>query len=196
VNITIEKLQAAIRPLSREAAVFVPLLNEWLPKGGIDTQARAAYFLAEAAYESMHFARTREIWGPTEQQKRYERDFTKPWFKGDPVNKLAFELGNSEAGDGRRFLGRGLFEETGRANYLRLSHDLYGDDRLVQNERLLEEPEGAVRSAVNFWVRHDLSKFADAGDFHGTTRVINGGETGESQRLVLLQSCAAINWMA
>jgi putative chitinase len=196
VNITLDKLRRVCTPLPASAALFLPYLNSLLPAAGIDTNPRVAAFLAEGAHETMHFARTREIWGPTDQQKRYERDFAHPWIKGDPVNHLAFELGNSAAGDGRRYLGRGIFETTGRDNVLRTSIAIYGDARLLDRPELLEEPDGAVRSAIDFWTRHSLSKLADAGEFDLITRAINGGQNGAAERRDYNRNALTVDWLA
>ncbi len=68
----------------------------------INTPARAAAFLAQVGHESGQLRYLREIWGPTPAQVRYEG---------------RADLGNAQPGDGKRFMGRGLIQITGRKNY-------------------------------------------------------------------------------
>lgn len=110
----------------------------------------------------------REIWGPTPAQLRYEgRE----------------DLGNTEPGDGRRYLGRGLIQITGRANYAAASEALCED--FVSCPGLLESYRWASLSAAWFWESRGLNALADAGDFDAITRRINGGQTGRADRLAL-----------
>ena len=80
-------------------------LNAAMAEFGIDTLLRTAAFAAQLAHESGEFRWMEEIWGPTSAQKRYE-----------PQTDLSKRLGNSEAGDGLRFKGRGPIQLTGRSN--------------------------------------------------------------------------------
>jgi predicted chitinase len=82
----------------------------------IDAPPRAAAFLAQLAHESGQLRFMEEIWGPTGQQLRYE-----------PASSLATSLGNTQAGDGKRFKGRGPIQITGRANYQRFGTLLGAD---------------------------------------------------------------------
>ena len=59
-------------------------------------------------------------------------------------------LGNTEEGDGFRFRGRGYLQITGRANYAKISEQLFGDDRLIQNPDLILSPEYAEQAAAQF----------------------------------------------
>jgi putative chitinase len=137
-----------------------------LPGHGIaDTPARLANFLGQAAHESGGFQFMREIWGPTPAQRRYEgrRD-----------------LGNTQPGDGKRFMGRGIFQLTGRANYAEMA--VRTGLPLVDQPELAERPDTAVLTACIFWQTRGLSALADAGQEDTITRRINGGTNGIADR--------------
>lgn len=157
----------------------------------INTLTRQAAFLAQIGHESEGLLFFKELWGanPSESQARYERDITVPWpsspaesreeaFK---VNRLAYMLGNSEPGDGKRFMGRGPIQITGRRNYGVMGPKLGLD--LIQFPTLIEDSMHACRSAGAFWQWKDCNDFADSNDFIGLTRRINGGTNGLTDRL-------------
>jgi hypothetical protein len=96
---------------------------------------------------------------------------------------LATALGNTEAGDGKRFKGRGPIQITGRANYRRFG-DLLGIE-LVSDPALAALPALAFRIAGLFWSKKGLNELADraTGDaFREITRRINGGFNGLEDR--------------
>jgi len=134
----------------------------------INTPARQAAFLAQVAHETLRFMWIRERWGPIPAQLRYEG---------------RADLGNNQPGDGRRFLGRGLIQVTGRANYMHAAAALGID--CVEHPELLEEPINAARSAGDYWRTRGLNESADAGEFDRITRKINGGMNGYTERCVL-----------
>lgn len=131
----------------------------------INTPARQAAFLAQVGHETGGFRWIREIWGPTPAQLRYEG---------------RTDLGNTQPGDGKRFLGRGLIQVTGRANYTRAAAALGID--CVNHPELLEEPTHAARSAGDFWRTRGLNESAETGEFERITRRINGGMNGYIDR--------------
>lgn len=147
---------------------FLPFLNKWMPKYGINTPARKAAFLAQLAHESGEFRYVEEL----ASGQAYD------------TGRLAKNLGNTpEAdGDGQFYKGHGLIQITGKANHLRVSKALFGDDRLLTNPKLLCEPEWAVASACWFWTAHGLNELADKGEFTTITRRINGGTNGMEDR--------------
>jgi len=137
----------------------------------INTPLRQAAFLAQIGHESGGIHWLVELWGPTLAQRRYEdRD----------------DLGNTVAGDGLRFRGRGLLQTTGRSNYLRTGKALGVD--LIANPEKLAEPELASRSAGWFWKTHGCNAFADREQFVLLTRRINGGVNGLEDRQRLYEA--------
>ena len=59
------------------------------------------------------------------------------------------EMLNNKPGDGWKYRGRGFIQLTGKRNYTDASHDLYGDDRLVQDPDLVLAPQ--VAADVTAW---------------------------------------------
>ena len=148
-------------------SLYVEPLNDAMSEFEIDANvARETQFLAQVAHESGGFNYVREI------------------ASGDAYEGRA-DLGNTEAGDGPRFRGRGLIQITGRANY-RACGDALGVD-FVSQPGLLESPLYAARSAGWFWKAHGLNERADIGDFKGITKRINGGLNGYADRLAYLE---------
>jgi putative chitinase len=168
--ITESQLKQVMPRLSAsKLALYLPHLNEALQSFGMDTMLRTAAFIAQLAHESGEFRYMEEIWGPTAAQRRYE-----------PSSQLAGRLGNTEAGDGRRFKGRGPIQITGRFNYKKYG-DLLGVDLVAQPE-LAARPEVAFSTAGLFWKTNGLNELADREDFVRITRRINGGTNGLADR--------------
>jgi len=164
---------AAGIPLVR-AQVWAGFLSAAMDKYEINTPARQAAFIAQVGHESMSFMRTLEIWGPTPPQARYEG---------------RIDLGNTQRGDGKRFMGRGLIQITGRDNYAKASKALGVD--VVKRPELLQGEELASLSAAWWWKTHGLNELADAGLFAAITRKINGGLTGQDKREALWKNAKA-----
>ncbi|MDR7283539.1 putative chitinase [Pseudomonas corrugata] len=136
---------------------------------------RVAAFIAQIGHESGQLVYVREIWGPTPAQRGYEG---------------RKDLGNTAAGDGFKYRGRGLIQVTGRANYAACGEALGVD--LVNQPELLEEPQYACMSAAWFWSTKGLNTLADAGDFERITRRINGGLNGQDDRLALWKKATEV----
>lgn len=155
-----------IMPQCRNPEDWVPHLSAAMKKYEIDSKERQAAFLAQIAHESGELRYTREIWGPTEAQKRYEG---------------RKDLGNTQAGDGEKYKGRGLIQVTGRNNYQKCGRAL--DLPLEAKPQLLEQPEHASMSAAWFFGTHGCNELADEDNFEAITREINGGLTGWPDRV-------------
>ncbi|MEO9385522.1 glycoside hydrolase family 19 protein [Chromobacterium phragmitis] len=91
------------------------------------------------------------------------------------------ELGNTQAGDGARFKGRGFMQLTGRSNYAAASKALNLD--LLAHPEQAEDPVIAARIATWYWQsRKGLVAAARAGNVKAATRPINKGLKGLAQR--------------
>lgn len=152
-------------PLPR-AEKWADALTTAMAEGKINTRLRTAAFLAQIGHESGSLIYSKELGGPSYFAKYEGRK----------------DLGNTQPGDGAKFCGRGLIQVTGRANYGRASQELFGDDRLLKNPELLEQPEWAAKSAVWYWSTRNLNALADADRFTDITRAINGGTNGLGDR--------------
>ena len=150
-------------------ALYLAPLNAAMQAYAVNTMLRTAAFIAQLAHESGEFRWMEEIWGPTDAQRRYE-----------PPNALAAKLGNTQAGDGKRFKGRGPIQITGRFNYTKYG-GLLGID-LVADPARAATPEVAFATAGLFWTTNGLNELADAQQFVTITRRINGGTNGLADR--------------
>lgn len=158
---------------ARRIAAYVDPLNRGMAEFGINNPARAAAFIAQLAHESGEFRHVRELADGSAYEGRKD-------------------LGNTKAGDGKRYKGRGLIQITGRANYARVSKH-FGVD-FVNRPELLESPEWAARSACWYW-KHgngDLSPMADAGSFETITRRINGGLNHYGERVAYWEKARVV----
>lgn len=171
---TPEQLSNALGiPLAR-AQVWARPIADAMRRHGIDTPTRQAAFLAQVGHESGRLRYVREIWGPTPAQRKYEG---------------RKDLGNIHPGDGKRFMGRGLIQVTGRSNYAQAAQAL--GLPLLSNPELLEQPQHAAASAGWYWASRKLNRYADSGDFRGLTKAINGGYNGLEDRLRLWEMAQA-----
>lgn len=171
------------------AARWAPYITRALALSEGTTPARAAAWLAQIGHESGCLRYTRELWGPTAQQLRYE-----------PGTTLAKRLGNTQAGDGTRYKGRGLIQITGRGNYRLCAERMAGlvagteVPDFEEQPELLERPDWAALSAALYWRTHNLNRWADNGNFAELTRRINGGLNGLAHRQHLhVAALATIN---
>lgn len=170
-QMTQAQFQSATQCNTLRANTWFDPFNAAMALYAIDTPLRAAHFLAQVGHESLNLIYSKEIWGPTQAQLRY-----------DPASgsSLAVALGNTQPGDGARYQGRGFIQITGRANYGAISKDLGKD--FVANPVLLEQGSYPALSAVWFWHLHGCNELADADDLLGVTKRINGGTNGLADR--------------
>jgi len=189
-------LRAASAPVSAKAAVNIKSLalslDQFGTKVGLDQPHRFVQFGSQTGHESGRYVYDRELWGPTAAQKRYERDFTKPWTKTDPRNKLAFQLGNTEKGDGKKFSGKGPIQLTGRGNVTRFYNwakaEGFNPPNFVEDPDLINTDPWEGLAAIWYWSKGNptgksLNVLADANNIEQITKRVNGGLNGYEDRL-------------
>ncbi len=157
---------------TRQAEILdalAPVMTGLLARYAIDSDLRIAHFLAQACHETDGFCTTVEYWGPSRAQLGYEG---------------RANLGNILPGDGKRFMGRGIFQLTGRSNYARMGAKLGFD--LVGNPQLAANPVTSLVIACEYWKERRINPLADADDIDRVTRKINGGLNGIEDRRACL----------
>lgn len=167
-------------------------LNNTFAKYQINTPKRQACFLGQCMHESGGFKFLRENLNYSAKAlmatwpSRFPDLATATAFERQPekiANKVyGGRMGNTEDGDGAKYIGRGLIQLTGKDNYAAASEAL-GED-LVSNPHLVEEPRVAALTAGWFWNKKGLNALADLNpmDIATMTKRINGGNLGIADR--------------
>jgi putative chitinase len=162
---TLNQLRKIMPDAGARADLYYQPLLAGMQSYQIANVNRMAAFLATIAHESGELRYSKEIWGPTSAQERYEG---------------RADLGNNVVGDGKRFLGRGLIQITGRSNYAQISKAFNVD--FISQPELLETPQFAAASACWWWATHGCNQAADIPDFIAVTKIVNGGLNGLADR--------------
>ena len=200
--ITLASLIAAgIAPT--QARLFLDPLLQTCDRFDIDTPQRQAAFVAQCSHESGGFTRLEESLfyrDPARIMKIFPSSVKSlmqaKTLVGNPrdlANTVyGNRLGNGPyiSGDGWRFIGRGLVQLTGRANYTVAALDL-GEPYLEHPEHVATPPDACL-TAGWFWDRGRCNGLADASDIDGITRAINGpGMVGAEERRLLYSRALA-----
>lgn len=130
---------------------------DYAPKYGVTSNLRISHFMAQAGHETDSF-------------KTLEEYASGAGYEGRT------DLGNIYPGDGVRYKGRGIFQLTGRSNYITFGNAIGVD--LVNNPEMAEDPKISVQTALEYWKNRDLNSWADKDDIETITRRINGGLNG------------------
>ena len=162
----------------------------------INTPERQAAFIGQCAHESANFKTLQENLNYSAKglnatwPSRFPTEEAAQPFHRQPekiANKVySGRMGNLDEGDGWKFRGRGLIQLTGKDNY-RLASDALGVD-FVKDPDLVLTKEYAALTAAWFWNKRSLNKEADAKDFTGMTKKINGGTIGLADRVAHINS--------
>ena len=180
-----------------------------LARFGIESPRQVAAWLAQTAHESLGYTVLQEnlnysaegmagIWPARFAEKGPDNKPIKDAKGKNVPNKFALALhrkpealanvvygnrmgnGPIESGDGWLYRGRGLKQLTGQDNYKRCG-DALGEDYVSSPDYLLV-PSHAAMTAAWFWAANKCGALADADDFVGLTKRINGGTIGLEDR--------------
>lgn len=188
-------------PLARDFAV--PLQNA-CERFAIDTQRRISHFLAQAIHESNGFRSVVENLNYSSPERicavfpgriktlAEARELVRnPRMLANRVYSGRLGNGSIESGDGWKFIGRGLFQLTGKANYEAASRWLYRP--YTEQPDLVCQPEDAALTSAWFWDRNRCNGFAAADNCRGVTRMINGAALlGLEERTALVSKISAL----
>lgn len=203
-TITPERLTAlSPKILPQRAQEYAPALDAVLAMGDITTPLRVAHFMAQLAYESAGFRALVENLNyrpetllkvfPNRIKSLEQAQSLVAQGKEAIANAVygnRADLGNTNPGDGYKYIGRGFLMITGRANYTRYAA-LIGQP-LVDRPELLEQPLYAAQAAAAFWKATNINPKADADDINGVTKLVNGGLNGLDGRKALLSEAKSL----
>ena len=192
---------AHVQQITGDADRWLDPLNAALGRWEINTPPRVLMFLAQCAHESGGFRHL------VENLHYSAAALLSTWpnrFTAEEAVAFAYDerriaerayggrMGNGPegSGDGYLYRGRGIIQLTGRDNYRRCGAAL--GVNLEASPLLLESPSYAAQSAGWFWSANGCNELADAGDFEGATRRINGGLNGYEDRKRWLAKVRAI----
>ncbi|MDT3718000.1 glycoside hydrolase family 19 protein [Pseudomonas oryzihabitans] len=157
---------------------FVQIFNQCLNKYGIITPYQQTHFLAQCIHESAHF------------------DTTLEFSSGECYNpgrhRNALCQGNTEAGDGPKYRGRGLIQLTWKKNYRQYSEHRK-IDYVADPDKVAADMLTAIDVACWFWEKNKINATVDknCNDVEAVTRLVNGGKNGLSERYRLFNEIKA-----
>jgi len=161
---------------------------------GINDVNKQAAFIGQLSHECNHFKTLEENlnYRPETLQKLFGHKF-KPeeidLYAHNPqkiANRIySSRMGNRDeaSGDGWKFHGRGCIQLTGHDNYWHFGQSIKQD--MVAHPELVATPMYAALSAGWFFKTHGCNDLAEAQDWVGLTKRINGGTIGLDERISL-----------
>lgn len=173
-------------------------LNETFQRFNINTARQQSAFIAQCGHESNNFKVLEEnlMYRAPTLLKLFPRTPKRAWgftpeeaaaYERQPVriaNRIyGNRMGNRDekSGDGYRFRGSGALQLTGHDNFYHASKALGVD--FVMNPDLVRTPQYALLTAGWFWSTHNCNALAEAKDWVGLTKKINGGTIGLEDRI-------------
>jgi putative chitinase len=170
-------------------------MNEVFPEYEINTPERIASFVAQCGHESGGWRVFSEnlnysakaldaVFGKyfVRAGRDAEEYARQPEKIANVVYANRMDNGDTDSGDGWKYRGRGPIQLTGKANYSAFSEDM-GVDAVDNPDQVGEDKKVALMSAIWFWNKNGLNKYADSGDIKTMTKRINGGYIGLEDRI-------------
>lgn len=154
--LTSDQIAAATGAPQRNVAASWPLIVAALGEAGINTHETQIAAAATIAVETGSFAPVTERHADTIKQPDIYRLQSKYWDSG--------------------FMGRGFIQLTGHDNYLSYGQKLGLD--LVGNPILASDTSVAAKILALYFKERKIYALADAGDWVGVRRRVNGGTIG------------------
>lgn len=190
MQVSIDMLNRIVRTrMDTKAALnaqsVVGALNVYGAQFGVTQPHRLAQYLAQILHESGQFIYDREIWGPTEAQKKYD---------------TRADLGNTPAvdGDGYKYRGRTALQITGRNNVQQFYDWCTAriatpePPNFVDDPDLLNTDPWEGLGPLWYWDTRNLNRYADSGDIEMLTKRINGGLNGLEDRIACYVRAALV----
>jgi putative chitinase len=181
-------------------AEWLEPLNDTFQRYDINTPLRMAAFIGQCHHESGGFNTLHENlnYSAAGLCKTWPSRFptleaAQPYNRNPDMvaNKVySGRMGNTEAGDGALYIGRGCIQLTGKTSYT-LAGDALGVD-FMHSPDLVAVPKYAALTAGWFWNKRGLNKEADAKDYEGMTKKINGGIIGLADRVALIDAALSV----
>lgn len=162
--------------------------NTVLNKYNVNTPLRRLHFFTQIGAESIYVSQTEK--GGYSKIETLRATFLSP-FKGKADDFVRRYLnnsaklfnyvyanrggnGNEVSGDGYKFRGRGLLQNTFKNQYATLSKVLGVD--LVKNPDLLLHEPNAIIAALEYWKKNNLNKYADIDHLDHVSDIVNLGK--------------------
>lgn len=172
-------------------------INKYGASMHLDTPLRIAHFLGQVCLETGRFSTLTEnlsysakglraTW-PSRFTPKMAKDCARKPQKTANIAYARPKYGNDKPGDGWKYRGRGAKQLTFKVNY----RDFYNWARnefphcpnFVEHPELVATFPWAFASAVWYWEKKGVWKFADKDDAVGATKRINGGTNGLQHRI-------------
>lgn len=177
-----------------------------LKENGITNKLEISMFLAQMSHESGEFVKLSESlnYSPAGLMATWPKRFTKQIAeklgrtKEHPANQVAIanlvygsRMGNEKNGtqdnDGYEYRGGGYMQLTGYDNYAAFlkwlqSKGMAGNLTIDTVDDFVRTPDGAIISALFFWITNKCGAPALRDDIVGVTKIINGGVIGLDDR--------------
>jgi putative chitinase len=171
------------------ANIVAALLGGWpaIKAAGINTPLRLAHFMAQIATETGGFTiyteslnysaeRLMQVWPSHFQTLAFAQKYAHNpealanYIYADANRSPSYRIGNTQPGDGWRYIGRGLIQTTGRDGYRKAGHE--------NDPEALADPAVGLSAAIGEFVRSGCIPLADADQVEAVRRKINGGLIG------------------